>query len=76
MFLLLIVIFTPYAFSSELHIRHAVGGRAQSLLINGDYWYQAVGSHLKVIRSNSGEEVTSILLPEYAAGFLYFKFGH
>jgi hypothetical protein len=59
------LVFACSAQAEELTVRHVVGGKADSLEINGSYWYQSLGDKLVVLKKNSGEQVATILLTSY-----------
>ncbi|MBT6165045.1 MAG: hypothetical protein HOH93_03935, partial [Phycisphaerae bacterium] len=46
------LVFTCIAQAEELTVRHVVGGKADSLEINGSYWYQSLGDKLVVLKKN------------------------
>ena len=56
------------SFGDGLVVLHSAGGQASALAISDDYWYQAVGEELLVLRKNSGAQVAAISLVSAAGG--------
>ena len=54
------------AVEADLQIRHATGGQATALVIDGNYWYQALGERLLVLHKNGGEHISTVALAEQA----------
>jgi len=50
-----------------LIVRHAIGGQAKSLEINGDYWYQSIGDLLIVLDKHGAPNVSTVMLTPYSA---------
>ncbi|MBC8522902.1 hypothetical protein H8D29_03145 [PVC group bacterium] len=57
---LFLSIFASPTFGEGLQLYHSVGGATNTLLIDGDYWYQGVGDRLLVLDKRSGKQVAMI----------------
>jgi hypothetical protein len=51
-----------------LEVRHSAGAQSRTLALRGDYWFQALGEQLIVLKKNSGDQVASVQLTMPACG--------